>query len=237
MKYLLILFLACFSFGTFAQKEKPLNYRKFDKRLFHFGFMLGANTSSFTITQKVGAYQDYGLKAMTVNSQPGAQLGILTTLRCGTPMVRLRLLPSLSFQERVIHQVFVDPTDITKDLINDERVHSTNIDIPLLFQFRTLRLNNFTAYCLVGGQFTVDLQSQQNATQQFDDPFIKMKKFDYLGQVGGGIEFFAPFFKFSIEIKYSHSFINGFIQDNTRISNPIDKIYNRGWLFSIIFEG
>jgi hypothetical protein len=237
MKQLILSLIICFSFGAIAQKEKPLNYRKFDKRLFHFGFMLGANTSSYTITPKKDAFQTYGLKSLTVNSQPGAQLGILTTLRCGTPMVRLRLLPSLSFQERIIHQVFVDPDDISQEIINDERVHSTNIDIPLLFQFRTLRFNNFTAYCMVGGQFTVDLQSQQNATQKFDDPFIKMKKFDYLGQVGGGIEFFAPFFKFSLEIKYSHSFVNGFIQDNTRVSSPINKIYNSGWVFSLIFEG
>lgn len=237
MKYCLTVILLLVGLSANAQKEKPLNYQKFDKRVFHFGFMLGANTSGYTVSQKVDAYERFGLKSMTVNSQPGAQLGILTTMKLGTPMIRLRLLPSLSFQERVIHQVFVDPDDITKEILNDERVHSTNIDIPLMFQFRTLRLNNFTAYFLVGGQYTIDLQSQQDAIQKFDDPFIKMKKHDILGQVGAGIEFFAPFFKFSLEVKYSHSFFNGFIQDNTKSSAPIDKLYNRGWMFSIIFEG
>ena len=122
-------------------------------------------------------------------------------------------------------------------MLNEERINATSLDFPLMFQFRTLRVNNFAAYCLVGGQYSLDLQSQQDATQQFDDPFIKMKKHDFLGQVGGGIEFFAPFFKFGIEIKYSHSFMNGFIQDNTNSSNPISRIYNSGWVFSIIFEG
>lgn len=237
MRFRILVLFVLTGVGAIAQKEKPQNYRKFDNRLFHFGFMLGANTSGYSLYQKVDAYQQYGLKSMSVKSQPGAQLGILTTMKVGTPMVRLRFMPSLSFQERVINQVFVDPEDITKELLNEERVNATSLDFPLMFQFRTLRLNNFAAYFLVGGQYSLDLQSQQDATQKFDDPFIKMKKHDYLGQVGAGLEFFAPFFKFGIEVKYSHSFVNGFIQDNTRSSLPISRIYNSGWIFSIIFEG
>ena len=65
-------------------------------------------------------------------------------------MVRLRFIPSLSFQERVINQVFVNPADLEKDILNEERINATSLDFPLMFQFRTLRLNNFAAYCLVG---------------------------------------------------------------------------------------
>ncbi len=220
-----------------AQKEKPQNYRKFDTRFFHFGFMLGINSSGYSAYQKVDAYSSYGLKSMTVKAEPGAQLGVLTTIKLWTPMVRLRFIPSLSFQERVINQVFIDPTDLKKEMLNEERINATSLDFPLMFQFRTLRVNNFAAYCLVGGQYSLDLQSQQDATQQFDDPFIKIRKHDFQGQVGGGIEFFAPFFKFGMELKYTHSFMNGLIQDNTRVSSPIDKLYNSGWVFSIIFEG
>jgi hypothetical protein len=237
MKHLFFVIVLLMSVFSFSQKEKPMNYRKFDQRLFHFGFMLGANTNSYSMYQVNNAYQLYGLKRMTVKSQPGAQLGILTTMKVGTPMVRLRLIPTLSFQERVIQQVFIDPDDITKDIVNEERINSTNLDFPLMFQFRTLRVNNFAAYFLVGGQYTLDLQSQQNATQKFDDPFIKMKRHDAQGQVGVGVEFFAAFFKCGLEVKYSHSFMNGFIQDNTKSSLPIKKLYNSGWVFSIIFEG
>jgi len=237
MRFLLFSFLLVLSMGSFAQKEKPKNYRKFDERTFHFGFMLGGNSSGYSIYQKFDAYQQFGLKSMTVRSQPGAQLGILSTMKIGTPMVRLRFMPSLSFQERVINQVFVDPLDMEKEILNEERINATSLDFPLMFQFRTLRLNNFAAYFLVGGQYSLDLQSQQDATQKFDDPFIKMKKHDFHGQVGVGVEFFAPFFKFGFEVKYSHALFNGLIQDNTRSSIPIDKIYNRGWIISLIFEG
>jgi hypothetical protein len=124
-----------------------------------------------------------------------------------------------------------------KDIFLEERVNSTNLDFPLMFQFRTLRLNNFASYVLLGAQPSIDLQSQEKASQNFNDPFIKIKKFDYQGQVGAGVEFFATYFKFGIELKYSQGFVNSFIQDNTSSSKPIDRLYNRVWWVSFIFEG
>lgn len=226
------------SINGFSQKEKPMNYRRFDERTLHFGFMLGFNSASFTAYPLEDAYALYGLKSLVINSQPGGQVGIVSTLKLGTPVVRLRFLPSLSFQERAIEYTYTnpDPTQ-TFDLKAEERVNSTNLDFPLMFQFRTLRYNNFASYVLLGGQYSIDLQSQQDASQSFIDPFIKIKKHDLQGQVGGGVEFFAPYFKFGIELKYSHGLINSFIQDNTPPSKPIDLMYNRVWWVSFIFEG
>lgn len=236
-KLSLILFLLG-STALLAQKEKPMNYRRFDERVLHFGFMLGANSANFSTYPIMGAYETYGLKSLTSKSQPGGQVGIVSTLKLWTPVVRLRFLPTLSFQERVLQYTFVNPDPTaTKDLFTEERVNSTNLDFPLMFQFRTVRLNNFASYVLVGGQYTIDLQSQEKASQSFIDPFIKIKKNDLQGQVGAGVEFFAPYFKFGIELKFSHGFGNAFIQDYTPVSKPIDQLYNRVWWVSFIFEG
>ena len=232
--------LACLvliSTVSLAQQEKPMNYRRFDERVLHFGFMLGLNTSDFTLYPKLNAYADYGLKSITTDATPGGQVGIVSTLKLGTPVVRLRFIPTLSFQERVINYVFENPDPLGKDILNQERINSTNLDFPLMFQFRTLRVNNFAAYVLAGGQYSIDLQSQEEASQNYIDPFIKIKKHDVHGQVGAGLEFFAPYFKFGMELKFSHGFINSFIQDNTDVSDPIDRLYNRVWWVSFIFEG
>jgi hypothetical protein len=237
-KWHIVLLLLCLTGQLSAQKEKPQNYRRFDERVIHFGFMLGFNSSNFTAFPKVDAYETYGLKSLVAKSSPGGQVGIVSTLKLGTPVVRLRLVPTLSFQERVLQYTFQNPDpNETKDVYNEERVNSTNIDLPLMFQFRTLRYNNFASYVLLGGQYTIDLQSQEDASQDFIDPFIKIKRFDYFGQVGGGVEFFAPYFKFGIELKYSRSFANSFIQDFTPVSKPIDKLFNNTWWVSFIFEG
>jgi len=237
MRLLLILFIGL-SFNGLSQREKPKNYRRFDDKLLHFGFMLGGNTADFTAYQKLNAFEKYGLKSLTNKSSAGGQVGIVTTLKVGTPVVRLRFIPTLSFQERILNYTFVNPdTTSTKDLFNEERINSTNLDFPLMFQFRTLRYNNFASYILVGGQYSVDLQSQQNASQNYIDPFIKIKKHDFQAQLGLGVEFFAPYFKFGMEVKYSHGLIDSFIQDDTPVSDPIEKLYNKVWWFSIIFEG
>lgn len=235
MKLLIFPFLFV-SFLSFGQKEKPMNYRKFDQKLIHFGFMLGGNTTNFTLVRKTDIYQKYGVESLTTNSVFGGQLGVVTSLRCGTPIVRLRFLPSLSFQERTISYRFVNDS-YTGNTDNVERLNSTNIDLPLMFQFRTLRLNNFAAYCLIGGMYSINLQSNENAAQDFTNPFLKTKKFDVQGQIGFGVEFFAAFFKFGMEIKYSQGFTNVFIPENTPIANPIERMYKNGWRFSIIFEG
>lgn len=234
--FLTLLIFIVLGSSSYAQKFKQERYKNFDKRMFHFGFMLGFNSSDFTVYQNVNAYEQYGLKLLENDAQPGGQLGILTTMKLGTPVLRLRFIPTLSFQERLLRYTFED-TVLNKDEIGEERVNSTNLDFPLMLQFRTKRLNNFAAYVLVGGQYSIDLQSQEKASQNYIDPYIKIRRNDVQGQIGGGLEFFAPYFKFGIELKYSHGFMNSFIQDNTNIANPINKLYNKVWSLSLIFEG
>ena len=97
-----------------------------------------------------------------------------------TPTLRLRLIPSISFQEKVIQYTFDNPdTSQTFDLVEEERVNSTSLDFPLMLQYRTLRYNNFAAYLLAGAQYSIDFQSLESSSQNFIDPFVKIKKYDF----------------------------------------------------------
>lgn len=224
--------------SLYAQERRVEKYRNFDKKIVHFGFMLGFNTSDFTTYQNLNNYQNFGIKQIENIRQPGGQVGIVTTLKLGTPVLRLRFIPTLSFQERLLNFYYDNPIATQSfDLVKEQRVNSTNLNFPLMFQVRTLRTNNFAAYTLFGAQYSLDLQSQQDAAQDFLNPFIKIKKHDYAYQIGGGVEFFARFFKFGLELKYSHGFNNVLIQDNTNVSLPFDHLRNRVWWISLIFEG
>lgn len=238
MKFNIALLFLLLTASTFAQQEKTKNYRRFDERTVHFGFMLGINRASFNCIPVPNAYEQYGLKSLEVKPQPGGQIGIVSTLKLGHPVVRLRFIPTLSFQERVLNYYYenTDP-GATKDKMLEERINSTNLDFPLMLQFRTLRYNNFAAYVLGGFQYSYDLQSMEKSTQSLIDPFIKLRANDMQGQVGGGVEFFAPYFKFGIELKYSQGFSNSLIQDNTTPSKPIDQLFNKVLWISLIFEG
>lgn len=233
----MVLFLLS-SWGTFGQREKSKNYSKYDNRTFHFGMMLGGSKSSFVLYQKQNVYQQYGLKSLVNRPSAGGQFGPVVTMNIGTPVVRLRFMPSFSFLERILDYDFEDLNpNSTGDFINQERVNSSNFDFPLMLQFRTLRYNNFASYVLLGGQYSWDMQSNAKASQNYIDPFIKLQSHDWQAQLGGGVEFFFPYFKMGIEIKYSHGLINTFIQDDTKVSSPIDRMYNKVWALSLIIEG
>lgn len=232
---LIVMLLA--STGWAQRNPVTQNYRKFDRKLIHFGFMLGVNTADFSTRYKPNMLQNYGVLSINNRSQPGFQLGIISSLKLGTPLVRLRFIPSLSFQERVLDYTFLSDDPEEQFVTDEERVASTNLDFPLLFKLRTLRYNNFAAYVIAGGQYTLDLQSQEKVSQIFSDPFIKLFRDDFQGQVGAGVDFFLPYFKFGIELKLSHSIKNAMIQDNTRLSQPINALYNRVWWISFTFEG
>ncbi|MGB0934369.1 MAG: porin family protein [Lishizhenia sp.] len=223
---------------TFSQRnEKPKNYRKFDEKLLHFGFLMGVNTADFSIQTKPDLFTEYGIYSIQNSKQPGFQLGIISSMKLGHPSLRLRFIPSLSFTERLLTYSTVNPIDPEKFVLTDERVGSTSIDFPLLLKYRTLRYNNFAAYIIGGAQYSLDLQSQQDISQSFAKPFIKLNKHDIQGQIGAGVDFFMPYFKFGMELKMSHGLGNTMIQDNTVLSSPIETLTNRVWWFSITFEG
>ena len=231
----LLLIFTFFPFVVLAQRERPKNYQRFDDKRYAVGFMIGGNRSGFGLLEESNLLSAYGVRAISTDWAAGAQFGPVMTLRLTkTPVVRMRFLPSYSFQEKILHYTFVN--EKSEYIENPERVSSSIIDVPLMFQFRTLRVNNFAAYFLTGGQFSMDMQSQENASQNFTNPFIKLQRYDYSAQLGFGVEFFARFYKFGMEVKYQHGLRNSHIKDNTLIAQPIDRLYNKVWWFSLIFE-
>lgn len=236
IKVILVFAFLLVGLVTQAQRNESVqNYRNFDRKFIHFGFMLGVNTTDFSTQYKPNLYSEYGLYSITNERQPGFELGIISSMKLGHPSLRLRFIPSLSFQERALFYTYLNEDGSRSTDV--ERTGSTNLDFPLLLKFRTLRYNNFASYIIAGAQYTLDLQTNEFATQSPGNPFLKIKRDDYQGQVGAGIDFFLPYFKFGVELKFSHGMINALIQDNTKLSAPIEHLYNRVWWLSFTFEG
>lgn len=231
---LLFLFLLLPSM-LFGQSAKPKNIHRFDEKRFGVGWMIGGNRAGFTLMEESNLLADYGVLNLSNDWAVGAQFGPLMTMRLTkSPVLRMRFMATYSFQERILNYTFLNSA--SEVIENQERIQSSSIDFPLMLQFRTLRVNNFASYVLAGSQFSIDAQSQENASQNFTDPFIKLNRYDYSGQLGCGVEFFTPFYKFGIEIKYQHGFRNSHVKDNAVIAQPIDRLYNKVWWFSLIFE-
>ena len=78
------------------------------------------------------------------------------------------------------------------------------LNFPILLKANTKRINNFAAYALTGLSYSYDLASQEDVEQSTTEPIVKLKKHDFAYHVGGGFDFYLPYFKFGIEIKLTN---------------------------------
>ncbi|MBK7943798.1 MAG: PorT family protein [Flavobacteriales bacterium] len=233
----LIMGLIACSAPAFAQRDKRIvaeNLPNFDLRRFHFGFLLSYNTSDLFVRLKPSALTD-SLLVLNHNRQPGFNLGIVASLNF-TKNTSIRFLPTLSFQERTLQYQFKRSDN--RVVYFQKPVESTYLEFPVLMKFRSDRINNFAVYVIGGGKFAIDMASQKDVDNALDDDVVvKLKKYDYGAEVGGGFDFFLPYFKFGIELKGCFGLPNIAIDDDTRFSTPIESIRSKAYVLTFTFEG
>ena len=60
-------------------------------------------------------------------------------------------------------------------------------------RMRSDRINNFAVYVITGGKFSIDMASQKDVNNEIDDEVVvKLNKYDYSAEVGGGCDMFLP---------------------------------------------
>jgi hypothetical protein len=236
-QYLLKLLVTglCFTNGMsgFAQRPKIQNLPKYEFEAIHFGFTLGINTTNFVITPKV---LSDSILVVESTPQTGFNLGIVSELAVHRYLT-IRFIPNLSFAQRNLDFTIATSKGVA---VFTKKIESTFLDFPIDLKLRSARMNNFSAYVLAGGKYTIDLASQKNVdntslgvTQQV----IKLNKNDIGYEMGAGAEFYLPYFKFAIEAKLSLGFKNLQVKDNTIFANAIDRLYSKVFLISFTFEG
>ncbi len=227
--------------GLLAQMTGPVKGIKtehlpnFDQRRFHFGFLLAYNTADFFLKLNPQAYSRDSVLAIDHLRKPGFNLGIIASLNMTTNL-SVRFLPSLSFQDRVLRYRFRNSDG--SEQVFEKPVESTYLEFPLLLKLRSDRINNFAVYVLAGGKAALDMASQKDVNNAIDDEVVvKLNRFDYAGEVGGGLDFFLPYFKFGIELKTGIGIPNLLIDDGTRFSAPLQGIRTKTYVLTFTFEG
>jgi len=234
-KHITFLIFTLFSIGLLAQAPKAKNLQRFDHKRIHFGFSLGFNSGSFALQRKPFSTAQDSLASLDVVSQGGFNLGIVSDLHL-TNHLGLRFVPTLVFGQRNLEFRFIDQqgdiSTVTK------AVESTYLDFPLLFKYRSARLNNFAAYVVFGAKYSLDLASDEDVNNdEIPESIIKLRSNTTSAEVGVGTDFFLPYFKFAIELKMSYGLQDALIKDNTELSNPIEQIVPKMFFISFLFEG
>ncbi len=238
-RFRLFLIFSLLTFSLAAQSGKPQNRAEYYSDPIHFGFFLGINRTNFQITPVSNWRSIAGDTLKTILSSPstGFDLGIVSELRL-QEYATLRFLPDIAFGQRNLEYHFEgqDTFDIVK------KVESTFLDFPLDLKIRSKRFGNFAAYMLGGGKYTLDLASQKdvnNAGLPLSQQVVKLAKNDWALEVGSGVDFYLPYFKFGIELKASLGLRNMLIRDPSPsiLSSTIDNLHSKVFLISFTFEG
>ena len=233
-KLLIVITLGLISLSTFAQKTKAQNLQRFDVKKIHFGFSLGINTAHLGVHRMPLNFND-SLSSIGVTSQSGFNLGIVSELHLNK-YFGIRFIPTLVFGQRNMDFNFINP--LGKQYKEERIIESTYLDFPILFKYRSERLNNFAAYVIAGGKYSIDLASNEDVkNEEIPQSIVKLKKHTYAAEVGVGTDFFLPYFKFSIELKMSYTIGDAMIHDKTELSTPIDKILPKMFFITFLFEG
>ena len=210
------------------------NRPRFEYRKIHFGVHLGATTSNFHYRLKQGFDNPDSIAKVSIRSAPG--LAFQMPLISWNPKYtfNLRFHPSISF-----HEAYFDYAYRKNDILEQReyRWEATNLNFPIQFKLNTKRLHNFGAYALGGFQYSRNLVDQNKVQQTPNNPIVKTNPNDFAFNVGGGFDFFLPYFKFGLELKLVSGVRNVLVQDNTFFTNPLESLRTRSFWISFTFEG
>lgn len=221
----ILIFIITFltSQNVYSQTLKTQNLPKYDKQWYHFGFTLGLMNTNLKID-----FQDYSTaNKIYSTSSPGFNVGIICDLKL-SKNINVRLIPSLTFTQRDIFIQMTNEAPIMKS------VENSNLDVPILFKYRSMRYQNIRPFLLFGPRFTYDMASKKDVD---DINLFKLNDIDYGLEFGFGIDIYLPFFKLAPEIKYFYGFNNLLeANNNDLIISNIEALYSRTILFSLTFE-
>jgi hypothetical protein len=172
-------------FSVLAQEDAN-SFREVDQRPWHYGFILGVNAYSFTVTPSTPSL----MGAQVSSATPGFTVGILGDLRLSS-MFNLRFTPTLNFTDRAIS--YFDFT--SNKQLEDQIIKSTTIELPLYIKYRSIWYNRTRPYLIAGGGLSFDLMQNKNQP-------VLLHSNDVFIAFGVGCDIYFDFFRLAPELKF-----------------------------------
>jgi hypothetical protein len=233
MKKLQLVFLGILilvSSSLFAQADRIINRPNFDKRLIHFGFYLGVNQNDFKVNYKNSNYANANI---SVEPTSGFNVGLIADLRLHKN-INLRFEPGLVSNSKVLAFTHINTK---RDSIRE--IGSTYLHLPIVLKFSTNRMDNVRPYVLAGLSIDYNFSSNQKNVNDNSGGEFRMKAFNYMYEVGVGIDIYLNYFKFSPSIRGVFAINNELkydIDSNSQWTSPINFLGTRGVFLNFSFE-
>ena len=213
---------------------KILNSQEVDQKRLHFGFTLGLNAMDYAIRNS--AKDNWKAEQVTFSS--GFSVGIITDLKLHEDF-SLRFQPGLEFGDRTI--LYSKDDDLNTPPA-ETVIESVVINLPLLLKYRAKRINNYRPYLVGGFSYKMDVQAPSKLDVN-DGVMISLEPNYFCLELGAGIDFYLPYFKFATELKFSLG-LQDILNHNLDPENPnadfytysIDRLSSKVVTLSFHFE-
>ncbi len=222
-----------------AQKKERVEYLpNFDKKQLHFGYYLGLNQKSFKVNfnDSPSSLNGGTDNLVSVEESIGFNIGLVVDYKLNENL-NIRFEPGLSSNTKTLtfNNPFIPNTD--KDRIRE--VPGTYFRMPLLLKFSTNRLDNMRAFVIGGVSYDYNFSSNQDNTDDNFQGEFRMKKSNFMYEVGVGVDLYLFYFKFSPSIRGIFAINNEIVPDSNAASPwtaPINYFGTRGVFINFTFE-
>ena len=236
MKRFLFIFIALFlcCSGVLAQehitKKKVLHYQRVDDKAIHFGFCLGLNVMDFSIDHALDHYRVDSLLGNVTRLSPGFQIQAVSVARL-TDNLEVRFLPGVAFGQREMMFYRND-----KIYGTPQKLESSYIELPLLLKYKSNRVNNLRGFLVGGFNPRFDLAKTY---REEEDIYMDLKLNNLCYELGGGFDFYFPYFKLSIELRGSWGMFDSLKRRNTphpEYQNSVERLRSSMYMISFYIE-
>lgn len=172
-------------------KDPIINLENWDKSRLTWGYFLGFNSYDFKFDYKEDAPD------ILVDKTTGFNVGLVGDVRI-VEHLNLRFEPGLYYTQRILN--YANP-ELTKPLDKRREVNSTYIHLPLLLKISSKRTGNIKPYLVGGFSTDLNLASNSKAKEDNTNQRFRMLKWTNNYELGFGIDFYTPYFKFSPSVR------------------------------------
>ena len=201
IKSILVVFLSGIVLCASAQVQKVQNDPSYDYKWLHFGFTVGFNTMDFSFRRSFSSTPADTLFADVSRITPGFQVMIVSELRINDYW-SFRFLPGINFGQRELTFFYDDPQG--GEMVLDRRmtIESNYIDFPMIFKYKSKRINNYRPFVIAGLTPRYDMAARKDYEED-SEIYVRLKRFDLAYEIGVGLDNYLQYFKFTTELKLS----------------------------------
>lgn len=217
------------------RRDPVLNLQTEDLKLLNWGYYLGFNQYDFKwdyTEDRDAVFGSSNFSDVLVEKSLGFNVGLIGELRINK-FLDLRLEPGLFYsQRRLLFPGLPDPNDAIRE------ARSTYIHFPLLLKFSALRKGNFKPFIVGGVSTSLNLGSNEDSPNGNPSGDFRMKSQVYSYELGFGIDFYTPYFKFSPSIRGIFTLTDELVRDDppSVYTSTIQSMSTRGIFVNFTFE-